>query len=272
MKPHVVYVLGLGHSGSTILQYLLCSHYAILGLGEVHHMAAGMGWSASTQDCSCGAAIASCPVWTDLKPDQTETSRDWYVRLVSRAAMVYPNKTHWLDTSKTMDGMRPWLDLLSEGAIASFRIIYLVRDVRGWATAREARQRRRERPPTRLISSFNTWRSKQRKFLKFLGGDVVDTQYCVVSYESLVFQNRMQLVRISRFLGVDQDEPTVEAALGVGAVHEAFGNSLKYDQQKRSTIVYDDRWQYRFRVNLLALCHYPAWRLNARLRWLGSAA
>lgn len=272
MNPHVVYVLGLGHSGSTILQYMLCNNEATLGLGEVHHAAAGLPWSQSTEDCSCGAAIASCPLWKDLKPGESEAPRDWYARLVARGAELYPEKTHWVDTSKRMEGVQPWLELLAEGGIASFRVVYLVRDIRGWAAARQIRQRRRERRSTPLFSSFNTWRKKQRLFLGFLSECLRDIDHEIVSYEALVFQNREQVVRMSRFLGFSEDESSSVVSLGAGTVHDAFGNQMKYDQNKRSSIVYDDRWQYRFGVNLLALCHYPAWRLNARLRRDGRSA
>lgn len=270
MNPHIVYILGLGHSGSTIIQYLLGGLDVVLGLGEVRHMAAGVGWGDSTDECSCGEAVASCPVWKNLKPSETETSRDWYARVVLHVAEQYPTKTHWIDTSKRTEGMQPWLDLLSEGLIASLRIIYLVRDVRGWAASHGIRQRRKGRVETPVLFSINAWRKNQRRFLSFLEKNSPALQYCVVSYESLVFQNRRQLARLSDFLGVVYTESAVGSPLGGGTMHDVAGNPLKYDREKRSSLIYDDWWQYQFGVNLLALCHYPAWRLNARLRSLGN--
>jgi hypothetical protein len=270
MKPHIVYVLGSGHSGSTIFQYLICSQDAVLGLGEVRHMAAGKGWRGTTGDCSCGVETASCPVWKHLQPNEGETSRQWYARLASQVAERFPDKTHWVDTSKSTDGILPWLDLLSEGLIASVRVIYLVRDVRGWAVSHDSAQKRKGRPGRSLLLSIDYWRRQQQHFRSFLQNRESAFQHCVVSYESVIFQNRLQAARLSEFLGFARDETIPGVPLDTATVHDVFGNRLRIDREKRSTLKYDDRWQYRYGLNLLALCHYPAWRLNVRLRWLGS--
>lgn len=270
MKPHIVYVLGSGHSGSTIFQYLLCSQGAVLGLGEVRHMAAGKGWSDTADDCSCGLEAASCPVWKQLEPKEEGRSREWYARLATQVSERFPDKTHWVDTSKTTDGIQPWLDLLSEGLIASVRVIYLVRDVRGWTLSYTSAQKRKGQTGRTLLLSIDAWRRQQQHFRSFLQDRDSAFQHCVVSYESLIFQNRLQSARLSEFLGFAQDERIPGVPLDTATVHDVFGNRVRIDTEKRSTLNYDDRWQYRYGVNLLALCHYPAWRLNASLRWLGS--
>lgn len=58
-----IYILGAGHSGSTLLTLLLGSHPRICTIGEVKAPAI-----AAPEDypCSCGERIVSCAFWRDL--------------------------------------------------------------------------------------------------------------------------------------------------------------------------------------------------------------
>ena len=58
-----VYILGAGHSGSTLLAMLLGMHPRICSIGEVKAPALG---EASEYRCSCGQPIADCGFWQAL--------------------------------------------------------------------------------------------------------------------------------------------------------------------------------------------------------------
>jgi hypothetical protein len=65
-----VFILGLDHSRSTILDLALGEKLGALSLGEVRRTAFPRGGEVSgRQDCSCGAAFANCPVWQNLADD-----------------------------------------------------------------------------------------------------------------------------------------------------------------------------------------------------------
>ena len=59
----VVYILGAGHSGSTLLAMLLGSHPEICTIGEVKWLGVG---DPATYQCSCGQSLAECVFWTRL--------------------------------------------------------------------------------------------------------------------------------------------------------------------------------------------------------------
>jgi hypothetical protein len=61
-----VYILGAGHSGSTLLATLLGRHPAICTVGEVKAPAIG---DASRYRCSCGQDILSCEFWQAVRAD-----------------------------------------------------------------------------------------------------------------------------------------------------------------------------------------------------------
>ncbi|MCA9641093.1 MAG: hypothetical protein KC492_10375, partial [Myxococcales bacterium] len=115
--PKLVYILGLGHSGSTLLEMLLSSHPRLLGLGEVASLLTrGMRerhlsgpWPSP---CSCGVLARDCPVWKptldQLQPDGPESSLDVLVAdLVGRATQV-TGKDILIDSSKTWHALDAW--------------------------------------------------------------------------------------------------------------------------------------------------------------------
>lgn len=58
-----VLVCSAGHSGSTLLDLLLGSHSAAMSLGEITQLPKNL---ALNTDCTCGAPVRACPVWSDV--------------------------------------------------------------------------------------------------------------------------------------------------------------------------------------------------------------
>ena len=71
-KPILLYIAGAGHSGSSLLDYLLGAAPDIVPLGEFHRLSI----APSERRCSCLDTIANCPYWEDLRhfhADRTAT-------------------------------------------------------------------------------------------------------------------------------------------------------------------------------------------------------
>lgn len=62
-RKTIVYILGTGHSGTTLLDLLLNAHSNVTGLGEVEKIGARI---ARGPHCGCGASFAKCPFWGDI--------------------------------------------------------------------------------------------------------------------------------------------------------------------------------------------------------------
>ncbi len=69
----IVYVMGRGHSGSTILDALLGNAPNTVGVGELVS-----GWNRIEGKCSCGATLSDCPFWKGVRSRYEQTaSKDW---------------------------------------------------------------------------------------------------------------------------------------------------------------------------------------------------
>ena len=60
MLPTIIYILGAGNSGSTLLSMALGGHPQIASVGELANLDR---WHASGRACSCGATLPQCEVW-----------------------------------------------------------------------------------------------------------------------------------------------------------------------------------------------------------------
>ncbi len=120
MNPSITYILSLDHSGSTFLQYLLATQTHFLGIGEVNQLAKGRGWDDGDPVCSCGELLSNCQVWQTVESIPRSNAIEWYRELTSFLQQKYPQFTHWIDSSKSFEGLEPWLQLHREGAIQIF--------------------------------------------------------------------------------------------------------------------------------------------------------
>jgi hypothetical protein len=68
LPVNVVYIMGAGRSGSTLLNRILDDHPHIVGVGELVHFADPF---MNKTLCSCGVKIPECPFWSEVQ-------RGWY--------------------------------------------------------------------------------------------------------------------------------------------------------------------------------------------------
>lgn len=60
--PRLVYVMGRGHSGSTVLDALVGNASEVVGVGELV-----VGMTRYDDQCSCGETIEHCPFWREVR-------------------------------------------------------------------------------------------------------------------------------------------------------------------------------------------------------------
>jgi hypothetical protein len=88
-----IYIMGRGHSGSTILDIILGNSAAVESLGE---LVSGLGRYATGERCSCGCLMRECAFWTDVRRRFEASGHDWNEFVArSRAAT---SVRRWLST------------------------------------------------------------------------------------------------------------------------------------------------------------------------------
>jgi hypothetical protein len=155
MKEHIniLYLLGAGRSGTTLLATVLNNNVNINTVGELHHF---YNYLRVEDNCSCGQSLGKCPIWSKLlqtfpkytKEELTsiidnQIKNEHHNRILSllfgrKASKEYLN--HQKAIYKGLDHKEWLLDsskylarYLSLKQVSEFNIkgIYVIRDIRG---------------------------------------------------------------------------------------------------------------------------------------------
>jgi hypothetical protein len=283
----IALVIGVSHSGSTMLDLTLGSHPEIVGVGEVYNF--GRRWRNEVQaglrmPCVCGVDVSECELWGAVVSgakgcaSPEESIRHTYGELTDRFSQLWPNGV-LLDSSKKLDSIR----LIRELPDVDLRVLLVVRDVRGWVAS--ARDRHRTRYGRRMVSAdlsprarvkslmgkglanvptlhATDWYRRNLQYLEQL--DEWDVPYHVVSYEWLCFQTDEVLTEIAEFLDI---EPLTSLSPADSGSHIVNGNHVRLDPERRGRLSYDTRWMRRLDAQIPYLLLPRVRRLNNRLVW-----
>jgi len=282
MAQELVYIAGVGHSGSTVLDLMLGGHPAFVGLGEVASLLNPDAERLNQGDplpCACGEAMDTCMFWGPvLKRLQESSSRslaERYGIVLEEFAAVFGKDRILVDSSK---GLGP-LTMLSEMPGMRVRVLYLVRDVRSWTVSiRDVRRRRNEfrladlvrkfgllpgcaQWPRRLATvAFWYWYCMNRRFTAFL--EAKNIPYLRIGYEELALCPDQVVPEICRFLGVEVEEGMLR--MDQSASHSILGNRMRLQTDKRRTVRYDCRWFWQNDWLLPAVLFPNIMRYNKR--------
>ena len=259
-KIQVVFIAGLYHSGTTLLDLLLGQHPHLVGLGEAMRVCA-LG---PEPKCSCGESSNRCPFWSVVAP-KLETVREadlskGYEIIIDGFGELFGSDQMLVDSSKDL----PALQALLRHPRVDVKVIHLVRDVRSWTLSIMDRDRRDQkiqgsnresnlksltgRPKTYLrsltrnsLSRYIQWYRNNRKIQRYLQQNKISVLQ--IGYEELVLYTREVAPRICEFLEVENNSEMY--SLGNSGSHIVRGNQMRFDETKRQSIVYDNRWLYR---------------------------
>lgn len=245
-RPKLVFIAGLTHSGTTLLDSRLGAVRNMVGLGEVVALLTTKGSKLTEEDrtCSCGAAIDECPFWSRVKDNQ-EKLRDApfeqrYTDLLEVFFEVFGETAIPVDSSKTVKALKRVASI--DGVDVS--VLHLVRDVRGWVVSRRDVDLRRRREgkefPGRLwgnaFSRFLVWYYGNKQINAV--SEELQLDKLDVSYESLVFNTEEVTESILRH--VDPGKRLGEADESGVVSHILLGNRMR--TRRSDAIVYDYRW------------------------------
>jgi hypothetical protein len=257
----LVYIGGYGHSGSTLLEYLLAASPKTVACGDVASVLRDRDRKGK---CTCRRAVKACPVWGPLfaSPDTLNgmTHED-----LSRALLAHDRDAHaiLIDSTKTAwrSAMVPFR--LASALGGDFTLVHLVRDPRAvaWSAVKKA-GRRGTRPllPLRSASAALGWWVANLACELF--GRSHPDRYVRLRYEDLARGPGEEMQGLFAKLAPGSEWPA-EAIGGSDNRHQLYGNRMRGANLTLAEVREDAAWQcdmprlYRFLVSLL----------TAPLRW-----
>lgn len=276
----VLYIMGLGRSGSTVLDSILGNHPDLVSLGELRYLVDEDGFR--DEYCACGERVRSCPFWSEVRERwtgvtggatgadlwaaqrATERTRNWAGLSAdpprpAKAFARYVELTRaMLDAIRRTSGESVLVDSskLPARALALSRIpgvdlraVHLVRDGRGVAWSLKKRLPvdpragvARPLKPRPAARTAMRWR-----FVNWLSERVVSQlgpgRALRVRYEDFVTDPVTALDRIGELFHLDLGDVAEKAEAGeaLRTHHAVAGNRLRMADSVRLRL--DDEWK-----------------------------
>jgi len=250
----IIYIAGLGHSGSTILDMALGAHPKMIGLGEIYAVFNSKDYVSLFENstCSCGKKGCDCSFWKDVRSlsESNSSTEDKYLQMLEMFYKKYGDETILVDSSKNS---YPYLNILNEKF--DLRIIYLTRDYRSWVYSRFTRVK------TPLIILFLRWFAENKKLLHVLNKQ--DFKIMKVGYEELAFFPDFILQKITDYIDIPFSDLMVSPANTKS--HIINGNIARADKQKKEKFYYDSKWLVSGKLSFVAAFFFFLQKLNNKL-------
>jgi hypothetical protein len=280
----VLYIGGLGRSGSTLLDRIAGELPGATSAGELVHL-----WQRGVvegQLCACGEPFHECPFWEKVGAEAYGSWDAPEVREAMRLQRLVDRNRYlpWLSAPAVSSAYQGRLERYGEllgtlyaaissvagGAIVvdsskhastalvlhrtpsiSLRMVHLVRDARGTAYSWTKHVRRPEVPDREVLMHRHApWRTAVRfdaynAMLHAVALSGVPTLF--MRYEDLVADPRAQVRRLARFAGVTGDGSfgfVGDSSVSLGVPHSVSGNPMRFAVGTIPVRV-DDGWRDR---------------------------
>ena len=283
----LIYIMGYGRSGSTLLDIVLGDNRHIVTTGALdnYHV-----WNNKNLLCACGEKMRECSYWgqvcqetrfseNDIKlTKRMESILSFFIFKSSKKVNKYNNlnnkllnpisvnfaKNTIVDSSKTTSDCiyRPLM--LSKFCDVNLKPIYLVRDPR--AVVRSAMKKHgspeREKndvPLVRFLRALISWNFTN--FLTLIIAKTYFSNFLLIRYEDFCKDPINELHRVEKFAGVDLSNVIrkINQSDPIDIGHNIGGNRLRFSKSIIS-IQEDNSWKrhmpksYHYIVTIFSFC------------------
>jgi hypothetical protein len=280
-KIKVLYILGGGHSGSTILSLILGTAAEVFNAGELklynqHFNPSSSRWNKINPSCMCGKDALECPFWqqvAQISPDlnifyqpglrgystqlfrwishlnRQNTNDDYllFSNTLTTAKSFKPSLTYILDMSKSLPR---YLHIKSNPNI-EIATFFLIRDGFGYLNSY------RKRHQKGFLRWIVQWAMVNLSVFCFL--KLSKEPYYHLSYNKLCLNPEKYLKEINQFFDISIPSNFVEA-VNQTEFHVRGGNAAVIDQKSFAGLNLDDQWKKQltsFQIRLASLVILP---------------
>jgi hypothetical protein len=235
--------MGLGHSGSTVLDLLLTTTRKAVGLGQVWNVLTEDAAQTRRRQCSCGASAPDCTFWSPIL-DRVKAGdlsyADRYRIILDNVDRLYGPGTAVIDSSKLVS---PLGILAQEIPNVLLTVVHNIKDVRPFTISmldNSERKGYRQESPEMI---FYRWHRDNRR-AQATATRLMQQPPVRVTYEGLCLATEAVADRLEKFLGDSFIDP--HAPLDSGQAHIISGNRVRLATPgKLGHLSYDYRWLTR---------------------------
>jgi hypothetical protein len=233
----VIYILGTGYCGTTILGLSLGVHDKIVDLGELSYFLEELK-SYNVEEiyqnriCGCGNKLIECDYWGEfydlIKENINLSLKEKYILHLKYFKKKFPNKIY-VDSSMRLDFFNQIQDFIDYP-------ILITKDVRNWSVSVMKKH------GGSVFKRFLGWYFRNKKFVS------LDFGHLKIGYEEFALFPEEVLKLISRYLKIDFDKNMLFP--NKSQTHSPWGNPGTKIDNRIKKVFYDYRWFHRYDVCL----------------------
>jgi hypothetical protein len=258
----LIYIGGYGHSGSTLLEYLMTGCKQVIACGEVVNARLK---EASARTCSCGRPAGECPVWRFISDPALHVERWDHAALDGRLldqvgagydAIVDSSKTAWRASATPFKLRREFG--------RDFLLVHIVRDPRAvcWSLLKRDKRVGGQSNDTLLCTETALGWSFANLACEMFRRRHPD-QYCRIRYEDLVRHPSAAMTALMRKVLPDR-QWAFETIGACDNRHQLYANRMRTQDLFLDRIKEDDTWRMSMPSKYRRLVAPLSWRLRAR--------
>ena len=258
----VLFIAGLGRSGSTLLNVFLGKSPNVLALGEIVNSPEDLKKRLSTEACTCKENTEGCNFWHGFSKYLDENyNTDYYETLITYVEHMYPEKKIIIDASKNINSMNRWLSLRKNNPNIQIYIIHLVRDVRGWVFS-QYKRRKKGLLLNRLMwlcRNLYSWYRQNKNIDLFL--NKYQYEYLRIGYEEFIFYRKKVVDLIFAYCN-EANSISQYSSLSNSQAHELslFSRSIKESDR----VAYDFYWMNNWPCSFLTFVNPAVFMMNKK--------
>ncbi len=245
--PKVVFIMGAGHCGSTLIDLIMGSHSQSFSLGELQRIHSSIDTFSKTTQI-CGVCVGHCPFWNDKA--QLSLLKLFYSKANRRSAFAsklsqclynpykllskWSNKSILIDSSKRPGWIQRQLRFPYRWLGIKPYLLYMVRDGRAVVSSY-----RRKYDDKDLVQIIDHWKQETIKMNRFYE-QFSPNRRVTVHYEDLATQPEKVVKSLCNSLDIEFEPAMLN--YWAGDHHHLYGNggtrALIYryrDQQQQSS-------------------------------------
>jgi len=263
----LLYILGYGRSGTTLLDWLLGSHQSIVSVGEIGRLPNEIINNCMPKFCGCGKKLNECNLWATIIDESKEIIKNqdisfshWNLFLLEHIERFSDDTQVIVDSSGDLERIKKILssDLSREYKI---KILYMTRDARAVIYSASIRGYNRGKWKPSVFRASLSWLYRNTRMLKFVQS--LDKNTCLqTNYESLTEHPEITLLNIYSFLNLP--EPKFDFN-NLTTINHTYAGNYKLRGQTILKIKKDNLWMNKISKKDLALIELITGRLNRHL-------